>query len=158
ADTLRKVFSQQYLRRGDWPQWFMFPPFEQIQSPQCHGDVLIWPLKALCDYLEHTNDAAILHQSVPYTDDTTFQPAGQPETILKRGDGLVEPMPRGFLSGFSFRRCGQGDWDDSFQSADPRLGERAVSSWTAELMFQTLRRYAEAMSRFGEDQRAARAS
>ena len=46
AVILRKVFSQQYLRRRDWPQWFMFPPFQEIQSRECHGDVLIWPLKA----------------------------------------------------------------------------------------------------------------
>ena len=70
---LHELFSQQYRRRGDWPQWFMFRPFQQIQSRDCHGDILIWPLKALCDYLEHTNDGDILHHRLPYTDDETLR-------------------------------------------------------------------------------------
>ena len=68
CDLLRQVFRNQNAD-GDWPQWFMFPPFQQIQSRHAHGDVVIWPLKALCDYLEHANDAAILHDRLPYTDD-----------------------------------------------------------------------------------------
>src|SRR5581483_11306032 len=81
ADILRTLFSQQYQGRWDWPQWFMFPPFQAIQSPHCHGDVLIWPLKALCDYLEHTNDASILHQRLAYTDQWSFAPTEQQETV-----------------------------------------------------------------------------
>ena len=61
---LRIVFAQQY-ERGDWPQWFMLEPYSAIQGREAHGDVIVWPLKALCDYVEATGDFAILGESVP---------------------------------------------------------------------------------------------
>ena len=39
ADIIRRVFAQQYHRRGDWPQWFMFSPFQQIRAHECHGRI-----------------------------------------------------------------------------------------------------------------------
>jgi cellobiose phosphorylase len=159
ADILRKVFSQQYHGRGDWPQWFMFPPFEEIQSTHCHGDVLIWPLKALCDYLEHSNNGSILHERLPYTDETTFQPIeASRQTILEHVDRLLQRMRQQFLPGVALPRYGEGDWDDSLQPADPLLRERLVSSWTTQLMYQTLRRYADALARFGETSRSESAA
>ena len=89
AEILRKVFAQQYDQRWDWPQWFMFPPFQEIQSTHPHGDTLIWPLKALCDYLEHTNDAAILQERLPYTSDQTFARTDSAETMLQHVDRLL---------------------------------------------------------------------
>ena len=154
ADILHKVFSQQYALRGDWPQWFMFPPFQDIQSSHCHGDTLIWPLKALCDYLEHTNDASILEKAVTYTNDETFVPTSNKESIADHVDKLIERMQQDFLSGLGLPRYGEGDWDDSLQPADPHLRERMVSSWTAELMYQTLRRYSAALDQFGQTERA----
>src|SRR4029078_3851586 len=46
---LRIVFAQPYATRNDWPQWFMLEPYSSIQDKHSHGDVLIWPLKALND-------------------------------------------------------------------------------------------------------------
>jgi len=154
ADILLKLFSQQYARRHDWPQWFMFPPFQEIQSTHCHGDVLIWPVKALCDYLEQTNDGAILQKRVPYTDDVTFQRGEQHESILQHVDHVLDKMRRDCVPGLSLPRYGDGDWDDSLQPADANLRDRMVSSWTTELMHQTLRRYAVAMAQFGQVDRA----
>ncbi|HEY7087841.1 MAG TPA: hypothetical protein VH518_07100 [Tepidisphaeraceae bacterium] len=155
AQILRHLFAQQYLRRGDWPQWFMFPPYQEIQSTHCHGDVLIWPLKALCDYLEHTNDPAILQERLSYTDEETFEHTGKPEPIVDHVDRLIDRIRQSFLPGTSLPRFGEGDWDDSLQPADPALRERMVSSWTAELMCQTLRRYGEALAHFDLSKRAA---
>ena len=158
ADILRAVFAQQYARRGDWPQWFMFPPFEHVQSRHAHGDVVIWPLKALCDYLEHSNDGgAILHERVPYTDDETFARTERSESILEHCDRALRKMRDEFLPGVALPRYGDGDWDDSLQPADPLLRTRMVSAWTAELMYQTLRRYAAALAHAGERDRAATA-
>jgi 1,2-beta-oligoglucan phosphorylase len=157
AEILRLVFSQQYEGRWDWPQWFMFPPFEAIQSPHCHGDVLIWPLKALCDYLESTSDGEILREKLPYTDEKTFARTKRIETVLEHVDRLIDRMKSAFLPGLSLPRYGDGDWDDSLQPADPVLRVRMVSSWTTELMYQALRRYATAMKHFGHGDRAARA-
>jgi cellobiose phosphorylase len=44
---LRIVFAQQYATRGDWPQWFMLEPYSSIRDSHSHGDVVVWPLKAL---------------------------------------------------------------------------------------------------------------
>ena len=61
-EILRIVFAQQYEKRGDWPQWFMLEPYSNIHDKHGHGDVIVWPLKALCDYLEWTNDLAFLDE------------------------------------------------------------------------------------------------
>jgi CRISPR-associated protein Csx3 len=133
----------------------MFPPFEEIQSNHSHGDIVIWPLKALCDYLEDANDGAILHQQLPYVDDETFQPTAHGETILQHVDRMLLRLQKEFLPGLALPRYGEGDWDDSLQPADPALRARMVSSWTAELMYQTLVRYSSALKHFGESKRAA---
>jgi cellobiose phosphorylase len=155
---IQELFSQQYFRRRDWPQWFMFPPFHQIQSSSCHGDILIWPLKALCDYLEHTNDGDILQHAAPYTDDETFERGQERETIAQHVDRLMQRMHEQFLPGLSLPRYGDGDWDDSLQPTTPTLGDRMASSWTVALMYQTLRRYAAALAHFGAEERAATAA
>src|SRR5262249_51768639 len=46
-EILRILFAQQYEKRGDWPQWFMLEPYSNIQDKHAHGDVIVWPLKAL---------------------------------------------------------------------------------------------------------------
>ena len=112
ADILRRVFSQQYDRRGDWPQWFMFPPFESIQSTHSHGDVLLWPLKALCDYLEDSDDGAILDEPLPYTDDTTFAYTARREPLVEHCDRLIARIRQQCLPDVRLPRYGDGDWDD----------------------------------------------
>jgi cellobiose phosphorylase len=155
ANVLRRVFAQQYANRGDWPQWFMFPPYQAIQSSHCHGDVLIWPLKALCDYLEDSNDGSILHERLPYTDERTFQPTALAQSILEHIDRMIANLRASFLPGTSLPRYGEGDWDDSLQPVDPTLGRRMVSSWTTALLYQTLQRYTEALEHFDEPNRAS---
>src|SRR5205823_9040035 len=135
-------------------QWFMLPPYQEIQSPQCHGDVAIWPLKALCDYLEQTDDASILKERFAYTDEKSFQPTEQREQLLEHVDRLLQRLREQFMPGLALPCFGHGDWDDSLQPADASLRERMVSSWTTELLFQTLKRYAVAMKRMGQKQRA----
>jgi 1,2-beta-oligoglucan phosphorylase len=151
---LEELFSRQYRQRGDWPQWFMFAPFQQIQSNTSHGDVVIWPLKALCDYLEHSDDGGFLRQELPYTDEETFERVGPSETILKHADRLIERIRQMCLPGLALLRYGEGDWDDSLQPASKDLAENMVSSWTVELLYQTLRRYSAALEHFGESERA----
>ena len=51
---------------GDWPQWFMLDPIAIIQDSVSHGDVIVWPLKALNDYIEATGDFAFLDEPVAW--------------------------------------------------------------------------------------------
>src|SRR5207248_10728023 len=53
-DILRIVFAEQSEEARDWPQWFMLAPYANIRDSHSHGDVILWPLKALCDYVEAT--------------------------------------------------------------------------------------------------------
>src|SRR5262249_4557063 len=69
--TLVTVYSHQLEQRGDWPQWFMFDRYWDIYAPDSHADVAIWPLKAICDYVESTGDLSVLDEEIPFTDDDT---------------------------------------------------------------------------------------
>jgi cellobiose phosphorylase len=159
ADVVREIitrlFSQQFRERGDWPQWFMFPPFQQVRSTACHGDVAIWPLKALCDYLEQTDDGEILYHELPYTNDQTFELETPAESILRHVDKLIGEIRLDCLPGLSLPSYGEGDWDDSLQPVSAERAERMVSSWTVALLYQTVSRYAVALERFKHTQRAS---
>ena len=63
-EILRILFAQQYEESGDWPQWFMLEPYSVVQDKESHGDIIVWPLKALCDYLEYTNNPTILSERI----------------------------------------------------------------------------------------------
>ena len=71
ADVLRVVYAGQERRTGDWPQWFMVDRYRDVRAPDSHGDIVIWPIKALCDYLEASGDLAFLDTPVGYADADT---------------------------------------------------------------------------------------
>ncbi len=153
---LETVFAQQYARDGSWPQWFMHPPFQSIQHAHSHGDVCFWPVKALCDYVEATNDLAFLKRQVGYTDPSTFETAGPSETLLEHCDRMVAHCEGRFVPGTALVNYGDGDWDDTLQPADPAMRTRMISTWTVALAYHTFRQWAEVLGRAGQDARAAR--
>src|ERR1019366_2611553 len=153
---LETVFSQQYVRDGSWPQWFMHPPYRSIQQTHSHGDVLFWPLKALCDYIEASNDLAFLGWRTGYTDPESFGPVGPEETLLQHCDRVVDQCEARFVPGTALVNYGDGDWDDTLQPADPAMRTRMISAWTVELSYQTFRQLAEVLRRASEPARLAR--
>jgi 1,2-beta-oligoglucan phosphorylase len=152
---LATVFAQQYPH-GAWPQWFMHRPFHAIQQPHSHGDVCFWPVKALSDYVEATNDLAFVDAEIGYTDPQRFEPTGPRETLWAHCDRVVAHCEARFAPGTSLVNYGDGDWDDTLQPADPAMRTRMVSAWTVALAYQTLQRFAEVCRRGGEDARASR--
>ena len=48
-EVLRIVYEHQSRQTGDWPQWFMVDRYRTIRAPDSHGDIIHWPIKALCD-------------------------------------------------------------------------------------------------------------
>lgn len=152
---LRKVFAQQYAERGDWPQWFMLEPYSFIQDPHSHGDVIVWPLKALCDYLETTNDLAFLDEPIPYRREDNFETTDHRESVHAHVEKLLATVRERFIPGTHLIRYGEGDWNDALQPADPALRDTMVSSWTVALLYQQLQRYAEALRRADRGERAA---
>lgn len=154
-DILRTVFAQQYQSRGSWPQWFMFEPYSQIQDPNSHGDVIVWPLKALCDYIECSNDLAFLDETVPWRREDNFLKTECGDTIAVHVAKLLATALGRFMPGTHLMRYGEGDWNDTLQPADPGLREKLVSSWTVALFYQQVRRYADILRRRGQDAEGA---
>ncbi|MBX6321426.1 MAG: cellobiose phosphorylase [Rhodospirillaceae bacterium] len=154
-DVLRIVFAEQGESSGDWPQWFMLDPYAFIRDSRSHGDVIVWPLKALCDYIECTGDAGFLDETAPWRRDDDHARTARVDSIAAHVDKLLATVQERFVPGTSLVRYGEGDWNDSLQPADPRLRDWMVSSWTVALLWQQLTRYAEVLRRAGREARAA---
>ncbi len=155
-DILRTVYEHQYAQTGDWPQWFMFDRYGEIQQADSHGDVIHWPLKALCDYLEATNDLAFLDKELAYTDIDTMQRTTDTDTVFAHVERQIERIEQDVIPGTALPIYGGGDWEDTLQPADPDLARNLVSAWTTELAFQTLRRFREVCIRAGRGATAQR--
>jgi cellobiose phosphorylase len=152
-EILRIVFAEQYETRGDWPQWFMLEPYSSIRDKHSHGDVIVWPLKALNDYVEATNDLAFLDENVPWRNDETLARTVHADSIAAHVEKLVATIRQRFIPGTHLIRYGEGDWNDSLQPADPKLRDAMVSSWTVALLYQQLVRYADVLQRAGRNEK-----
>jgi cellobiose phosphorylase len=148
---LRIVFAEQLAAQGDWPQWFMLEPYSVIQDSHSHGDVIVWPLKALNDYLEATDDLAFLEETAPWRNDETLERTPHEDPIAVHIEKLLATVRERFIPGTHLIRYGEGDWNDSLQPADPRLRDVMVSSWTVALLYQQLVRYADVLRRGGRN-------
>lgn len=141
-DILTTLFAEQYRTRGDWPQWFMLPPYSNIRAGDAHGDIVVWPLKALCDYVEATGDLGILDEPLPWRRDDDLEPTAETGSIRAHVELLLQTVRDRFVPGTHLIRYGHGDWNDSLQPADPHLNDWMVSSWTVALLYEQIRRYA----------------
>ena len=150
-DILRRVFAQQYEESGDWPQWFMHAPYAPIQAPESHGDIIIWPLKALNDYIEVTGDFAFLDEPIVWRRPDNFETTARADPVTGHVAKLLATVKARFIPGTFLIRYGAGDWNDSLQPVDPRLRDWMVSSWTAALLYEQLVRYAEVLRRAGRE-------
>ncbi len=154
--VLKIIFGEQFRDRGDWPQWFMFEPYANIRSSEAHGDIVVWPLKALCDYIEATGDLGFLHETTTWRDDQTMERTPGKASIADHVEKLLATVRSRFIPGTSLIRYGEGDWNDSLQPADPHLRDWMVSSWTVALLYEQIVRYAaimEGTGRIGEARR-----
>ena len=151
---LLNVFAQQYGDDGSWPQWYMHPPFDFIRQEHSHGDIPFWPLKALCDYVEATNDFAILQERVAYRARPNANPTRAEESIAEHVDLILEHYRYRCLAGTALINYGDGDWDDTLQPAHPELRSMLVSSWTVALVYHAFRLWREVCLRGGDARRA----
>lgn len=144
---LRVVFAQQYEHEGDWPQWFMLEPYSNIQAREAHGDVIVWPLKALCDYIEATGDFAFLDEKVAWRGESDLQRTQRADPILAHIEKMFATVEARYVKGTHLISYGNGDWNDSMQPVDPSKRDWMVSSWTVALLYEQARRYAEILRR-----------
>ncbi|MDQ6701900.1 MAG: cellobiose phosphorylase [Pseudomonadota bacterium] len=157
-EILRIIFAQQYASRGDWPQWFMLEPYSVIQDKTSHGDVIVWPLKALNDYIEATGDIGFLDEPVAWRGEDTLERTARKDTVAGHIESLLVAVCARFIPGTHLIRYGEGDWNDSLQPVDPKLRDWMVSGWTVALLFQQLNRYAGVLRRAGQVAQAEEAS
>ena len=140
-DLLRLIYEHQDRQTGDWPQWFMFYRFRDVQAAESHADIIHWPIKSLCDYVEATGDVSILDEHVAYTNDQTKAATAETETIFAHTERQIARIEDDCIPGTALPVFAGGDWEDTLQPADPEMAQRLVSAWTVELAYQTLHRY-----------------
>lgn len=155
-EMLKLVYAHQFEQSGDWPQWFMFDRFEEIQAGDSHADIIHWPIKALCDYIEATGDFSILDEQVPYTDESTKRQTTTTVTIYEHTLKQIDRIERDCIPGTALVRYGHGDWEDTLQPANADLREQLVSTWTVELAYQSLSLYRKILERVGRSEMAGR--
>ena len=137
------TYRHQFIGENNWPQWFMTDPFGWIQQAHCHGDIPLWPLKALCDYIEASGDFAILNEQVAWTQPGSAQTTKETSALIEHVAANIAWLRGHCVPGTALLRYGDGDWNDSLQPAKPEFRERLVSSWTVALCYQVLRRLEE---------------
>ncbi|USK34171.1 cellobiose phosphorylase [Bacillus sp. F19] len=148
-EILLTLYSHQYEETGNWPQWFMFDQYFTIQQEESHGDIIVWPLKAVTDYLSATNDFEILSEEIPYTD-TSFNFTDKTYTLLDHIQKQINYMKANFLHDSHLSSYGDGDWDDTLQPANPQLKKYMVSSWTVALTYQVMAQFSQLLKQIDE--------
>ncbi|PYE50754.1 cellobiose phosphorylase [Paenibacillus barcinonensis] len=144
-DIIKMVYTHQYEDDGNWPQWFMFDKYFAIQQEESHGDIIVWPLKVLADYLTATRDYAILEEKVPYTVKHSFGFTEETATVLEHAKKEIEYIRAHFLHDTFLSSYGDGDWDDTLQPANAQLKQYMVSSWTVALTYQSVNVLSQAL-------------
>ncbi|MFG6367550.1 MAG: cellobiose phosphorylase [Lachnospiraceae bacterium] len=128
---LLNIFSHQNEETREWPQWFMFDRYS-INSGECHGDVIFWPLKCVADYLAASGDVSLLEVQIPYDDST------KTSSLLSHIDLALSNIKETRMIGETgLITYAGGDWDDTLQPAKEDLKQRLVSAWTVALAYQT---------------------
>lgn len=143
-----ELYAHQYGDTGDWPQFFLYDRYGPCQSRDSHGDIVVWTLKALCDYTEATGDLAILSESLPFATDEAPQPLW--DHIARQ----IACFRTRVVGNTALLGYGHGDWNDSLQPADPSLPKNMVSAWTVELLYQSLNRFVILCERAGKRETA----
>lgn len=141
-DILLKVFANQFMEEGDWPQWFMFDQFSFIRADESHGDVIVWPLRTLAYYLQYTGDLSILEEQVPYYGKHSRTYTTELFSVLDHVKKEIHYIEEHFMPGTHLSNYGDGDWDDTLQPANKDLKKEMVSGWTVALTYEALKVFA----------------
>ncbi|WP_163536077.1 amylo-alpha-1,6-glucosidase [Gracilibacillus sp. YIM 98692] len=145
-EIIKTVYTHQFEEDGNWPQWFMFDKYFHIQAGESHGDVIVWPLKVIGDYLAATKDYDILQEKVPYSKrDDGFKLTDKPVSILDHVKKEIQYIKDHFLHDTFLSSYGDGDWDDTLQPANAQLKQYMVSSWTVALTYQVINKLANVL-------------
>lgn len=143
---IKNVYANQFEDDGNWPQWFMFDRYEKQKADESHGDVIVWPMKIVADYLAKTKDFGILDEMIPYTDRKTFLKTPETYTLFDHVKKEIQFIEDNFLQGTYLSCYSDGDWDDTLQPYDNKLKKYMASSWTVALTYQVVKKLANLLS------------
>ena len=101
----------------------MLEPYSVVQDKGSHGDIIVWPLKALCDYIEATGDFALLDEPIAWRRADNFEKTSHTDPVTRHIDKLIDTVQARFIPGTNLIRYGNGDWND-FASARRSDGKR----------------------------------
>jgi 1,2-beta-oligoglucan phosphorylase len=146
-DIIKTVYSHQYSDDGNWPQWFMFDNYYRFQQEESHGDIIVWPLKVIVEYLRATNDYSILSEKLPYTVKSSFEFTEEKMTLLDHVKKQLQYIKDHFLHDTYLSSYGDGDWDDTLQPANAQLKQYMASSWTVALTYQVVSHFASLLQK-----------
>ena len=136
-EILVKVYKHQFIDNGDFPQWYMFDNYYQIQAHESHGDIIIWPLRSLAYYLKATNDFTILSEQIPFMsiEKNEFT---EKYSMMTHLTYQLNAIKNSFITNTHLPRYGGGDWDDTLQPANHDLTNKMVSGWTVALLYEAI--------------------
>ncbi len=136
-EILVKVYKHQFIDNGDFPQWYMFDHYYQIQAHESHGDIIIWPLRSLAYYLKATNDFTILSEQIPFMsiEKNEFT---ERYSMMTHLNYQLNAIKNSFIPNTHLPRYGGGDWDDTLQPANHDLTNKMVSGWTVALLYEAI--------------------
>lgn len=143
-DILYRLYAHQY-ENGNWPQWFMFDEYGFEQQKESHGDIVVWPLMALTEYLSATGDTAILEHPLSYTQKESCLPTSSTETLFKHVKRQLAYIKAHFVSGTHLSEYGNGDWDDTLCPADSGMRKKMISAWTVALTYQAFKGFSSVL-------------
>ena len=150
---LLKVFAHQNPD-GSLPQWFMFDQYADFYQHDSHGDIPVWPLLALAEYVEAGGRLDILDEPVAFwRDDATHPcasvgPVGDASPVSQGSPSSGLPTVADHLARtldyIQSHRVpdtdlfcyGEGDWDDTLQPAQESMKRQMASTWTIALLYQ----------------------
>ena len=151
VSIIEHLFENQFIEDGHWPQWFMFDRYEEQKATESHGDVIVWPLKVVADYLEQTGDMTILQKEIPYTSYADFHKTRERYPLMDHLQKEITYITSHFLPGTYLSCYGDGDWDDTLQPYDNRLKEQMASSWTVALTYQVIKKLGMLLKKYAPD-------
>lgn len=146
-EIIMNVYSHQFSEDGNWPQWFMFDQYSGIYANESHGDVIIWPMKIIADYLLATKDMTVLDKNLPYMSRKTKQITAEKETLIAHLAKQIDYIENNFLYDTAVSAYGDGDWDDTLQPADKSQKREMASTWTEELTIEVFRKMAKVLKK-----------
>jgi 1,2-beta-oligoglucan phosphorylase len=147
-EIIQTVYSHQYSDDGNWPQWFMFDNYYKFQQEESHGDIIVWPLKVIVEYVKATNDYSILEEQLPYTEKGSFEFTEEKATLLDHVKKQIQYIKDHFLHDTYLSSYGDGDWDDTLQPANAQLKQYMASSWTVALTYQVISQFSSLLNEF----------